>query len=127
MCTSDDNAPAGNLVVGARCHLVRNRAPAYTRVRLAFVSDPVLIAVEDDPAALPDLERELFDRYGTQYRVECIRSADHARARMQELADADADVALVLAAHGLAGTSGSDLLDESRRLHPNARRVLLIA
>ncbi len=90
------------------------------------MSDPVLIAVEGDPEAMLDLERELRERYSHNYQVECIRSPDDARARMQELADADADVALVLAAQWLEGMTGSELLDESRRLHPNARRILLI-
>jgi thioredoxin reductase (NADPH) len=90
------------------------------------VSDAVLIAVEDDPEAMLDLERELCERYGNHYQVECIRSPDDARTRMQELADANEDVAVVLAAQSLAGITGSELLDESRRLHPNARRVLLI-
>lgn len=90
------------------------------------MSEPVLIAVEDDPEAMLDLERELRERYAPHYQVECIRSPGDARSRMQELADAEEEVALVLAAQSLAGTTGSDLLDESRRLHPNARRVLLI-
>ena len=86
-----------------------------------------MIAIEDDPHALVDLERELVDRYGSHYQVECFGSAPDLRARLRQLAEDDADVALVLAAHRLAGTSGSELLDETRRLHPNAQRVLLIA
>ena len=86
-----------------------------------------MIAIEDDPHALVDLEQELVDRYGSHYQVECFGSAPDLRARLRQLAEDDADVALVLAAHRLAGTTGSELLDETRRLHPNAQRVLLIA
>ena len=75
-----------------------------------------MIAIEDDPHALVDLERELVDRYGSHYQVECFGSAPDLRARLRQLAEDDADVALVLAAHRLAGTTGSELLDETRRL-----------
>jgi thioredoxin reductase (NADPH) len=91
------------------------------------VSDPVLIAVDDDEGALRDIEGELRDRYGRHYRVECIRSPLEARALLEDLAAADEDVALVLAAQWLTGMTGSDLLDEARRLHPHAKRGLLIA
>ena len=90
------------------------------------MSDPWLIAVEEDTEALADVEQELRERYGHHYQIECVRSPDDARARLQAAADANEDVALVLAAQWLEGMTGSDLLDESRRLHPNARRGLLI-
>jgi thioredoxin reductase (NADPH) len=90
------------------------------------MSEPTLIAVDDDPEALLELERELHERYARHYQVECVRSPDDARARLEELAAAGDDVALVLAAQWLAGMTGTELLDEARRLHPTARRVLLI-
>ena len=42
------------------------------------------------------------------------------------LAEAGEDVAIVLAGQWLDGMTGSDLLDETRRLHPHAKRTLLI-
>ncbi len=88
--------------------------------------DPVLLAVEDDPAALSDVERELRDRYARSYRVICTRSPDAALATLTRLSDAGEEVALVLAAQWLSGATGSELLGRVRRLHPHAKRGLLV-
>ncbi len=90
------------------------------------MSDPVLLAVDDDPVALRDLEDTLRDRYGRSYRIECTRSPQDARESLERFrADGD-DVALVLAGQWLDGTTGSELLEEARRLHPQTKRALLI-
>ncbi len=87
---------------------------------------PVLLAVDDDVATLGDVDRELRDRYARHYDVVCIRSALDARSRLEDLAASGVDVALVLAGQWLADMTGSELLDGVRRLHPHARRALLI-
>ena len=90
-------------------------------------SFPVLLAVDDDADTLAAVERELNDRYGRHYRVVCLRSPVDAHTQLEQLAASGDAVALVLAGQWLDGMTGSDLLDETRRLHPHARRVLLIA
>ena len=91
------------------------------------MSEPVLVAVDEDAGALRDVERELRDRYARHYRVLCIPSSHEARACLEKLAADGDEVALVLAGQWLSGMTGSELLDEARRLHPHAKRVLLIA
>ncbi|MGZ8752859.1 MAG: FAD-dependent oxidoreductase [Acidimicrobiia bacterium] len=90
------------------------------------MSTPVLIAIDSDADALRDIEATLRDRYGRDYRVECTRSPHEALALLEQLAAETEDVALVLAGQTLDGMTGSDLLDAARRLHPHARRGLLI-
>jgi thioredoxin reductase (NADPH) len=90
------------------------------------VTGPALVAVDADRDALADIERELRDRYTRHYEIVCVRSPDQARQRLAEFAASGVDVALVLAGQRLSGTTGTDLLDEARRLHPHARRGLLI-
>jgi thioredoxin reductase (NADPH) len=94
---------------------------------VARIAGPVLLAVDDDPAALGDVTSELRDRYARDYRVICERSPAEALATLERLAGAGEEVALVLAAHPLAGMPGSELLGAVRRLHPHAKRVLLIS
>ena len=89
--------------------------------------DPALVAVEGDPDALRDVERELRDRYDRHYRVICVSSPNEALARLEDLAAAGEEVALVLAGQSLSGKTWSELLDEARRLHPQAKRGLLVA
>ena len=91
------------------------------------MSGPALVAVDEDPGALGDVERELRDRYARHYRVMCVRTSDEALACLEGLAAAGEQVALVLAGQWLSGRIGSELLDEARRLHPHAKRGLLVA
>ena len=91
------------------------------------MANPVLLAVDGDQEALRSVEVELRDRYERQYRVECLGTAHEARALLRNLAESDDDVALVLAGLRLEGVTGDELLDEARRLHPHARRAIMIA
>lgn len=88
--------------------------------------EPVLLAVEEDPAALSDVERELRDRYARSYRIIGTHSPDEALRELTKLADAGEEVALVIAAQWLSGTTGSELLEQVGQLHPHAKRGLLI-
>jgi thioredoxin reductase (NADPH) len=83
---------------------------------------PVLFAVDEDPGAIAELESQLFQRYGREYRVETLRDPDEALTRLKELSDARTEVALVLAGQSLR----EELLDHVRRLHPHAKRALLV-
>jgi thioredoxin reductase (NADPH) len=87
---------------------------------------PLLLAVEDDPEALEDVERELRDRYARSYSVLCTPSWEEALVALRRQADSADEVALVLAAQQLAGLSGGELLDRVRALHPHAKRALLV-
>ncbi len=90
------------------------------------MSQPVLLAVDDDPDALESVATQLAQRYSHEYRVESLGNPEDALRRLQELADAGEDVALVLASSSLSSTSGSHLLEHVRRLYPQAGRVLLV-
>jgi thioredoxin reductase (NADPH) len=90
------------------------------------MSRPVLVAIDDDPDLLRAVEHELRDRYARNYRVECL-SSDAAVTCLENLAAAGEQVALMLAGSRLAGRSGAELLGEVRRIHPHAKRVLLVA
>ena len=90
------------------------------------MSIPLLLAVDDDPDRLRDVERELRNRYEADYRVRCLRSTTDALATLEEVATAGEEVALVIAAEELAGAPGTEVLAGVASLFPHARRVLLI-
>ncbi|MGY1737258.1 hypothetical protein [Geodermatophilus sp. SYSU D00684] len=90
------------------------------------MSLPLLVAVDDDPALLADVHRELHNRFSVDYRISCPTSAREGRTTLQACAAAGEDVALVLAAEQLEGASGTDLLAEVPALFPDAVRGLLI-
>ena len=87
---------------------------------------PVLLAVDSDQTKLAVLERELSDRYARSYRVLATSSAPDALGTLRDLAAAEEEVALVLAAHDVSGTSGTALLRQVHQLHPHAKRGLVI-
>ena len=90
------------------------------------MTGPALVVVDEDPAALSDVERELRERYERHYRVVCLKSSKDGLGCLEELAAGGEEVALILAARRLTGMTGTELLDEARHLHPQAKRGLLI-
>jgi thioredoxin reductase (NADPH) len=88
---------------------------------------PVLLAVDSGLDALERVERELKGRYSVDYRVIAEGSAAAARETLRRLREDGEQVALVLCDQWLpGGTTGAELLDEARSLHPGAKRGLLI-
>lgn len=87
---------------------------------------PVLMVVDDDPAALRRVGEELEGRYGRDYRVLREASSRGALETLDALARSGDEVALLLAAQWTEGLRGEELLARSRELHPGARRGLLV-
>jgi thioredoxin reductase (NADPH) len=83
---------------------------------------PVILTVDSDAEALERTVSEIRRRYHPDYRVLSDASPREALARVEELHDAGAEIALVL-----ADQACSDLLERVRSLYPRAKRGLLIA
>jgi len=90
------------------------------------VARPVILAVDENPESLRDIERELRDRYERSYRVVCVGSAGEAEGELDRLSEVGEEVALVLAGDSLGGAPGSEFLAGVRKRHPQAQRGLLI-
>ena len=90
------------------------------------MTEPLLVAVDDDPDLLGAVEQELRDRYTPHYRILAVGSADEALAGLEQLAAEGEQVALVLAAQSSSGLTGTELLGEVRRFYPHAKRGLLL-
>jgi thioredoxin reductase (NADPH) len=87
---------------------------------------PVLLAVDEDPDALEEVETQLVQRYAHDYRVEGLGAPGQALRRLTELARVDEEVALVLAGTSVSDATGGELLERARQLHPHALRGLLV-
>jgi thioredoxin reductase (NADPH) len=90
------------------------------------MSAPVLMVVDDDPVALGLLRQELAKRYGADYRVVCTGEAEAGLRALEELLADGGRVALVLADQWMPAMTGVQFLTRAHRLHPTARRALLI-
>ncbi|HVD27017.1 MAG TPA: FAD-dependent oxidoreductase [Mycobacteriales bacterium] len=86
---------------------------------------PVLLAVDDEPAAAALVAEELRKRYGTDYRVVCERSARAALLALEAARDSGEPVALLLADLSMPEMTGLDFLCRAHGLHPGASRVLM--
>lgn len=87
---------------------------------------PVLLAVDDDRDVVDSLTTQLCSRYARDYHVERLADRDEALLLLTELAGAGEEVALVLAGDGLWNAGGGEGLERVRRLHPHAKRALLV-
>jgi thioredoxin reductase (NADPH) len=91
------------------------------------MTQPILLAVDENVADLAHVARELEDRYGRHYKVVSVESPDEAFAQLEHFATAGEEVALVLAGHWRAGEPASRWLEAVHDLHPYAKRAVLIA
>jgi thioredoxin reductase (NADPH) len=92
-------------------------------------SDPVrprVLVVEDESEVRALMRGELDRRYGTDYRVRCVDSAEDALAMLERWAERGDRVALVLADQWTRGMKGEDFLASAKALYPSAKRGLLV-
>ena len=62
---------------------------------------PVLLIVDDDPQARGVVERELRKRYGADYEIICVGSADDPLDLLAKLRDGRRRVSIVLAGQSM--------------------------
>lgn len=88
---------------------------------------PVILTVDDDPSVLSAIDRDLRQRYRTDYRVIKAGSPIDALNAARELATRNTPIALFLVDQRMPGMTGIELLRKVMKLHPTSRRVLLTA
>ncbi len=91
------------------------------------MTKPVILAVDDDPAVLGAIERDLRQHYRADYRVMRATSGAEGLETARALAVRNAHVALFLVDQRMPGVTGLEMLREVAKLHPASRRVLLTA
>jgi thioredoxin reductase (NADPH) len=88
---------------------------------------PIILTVDDDPEVLGAVERDLKRQYGTSFRVVGAESGIVALETARQLKERGDAVALFLADQRMPEMTGTEFLAEVRKLHPDARKVLLTA
>ncbi len=88
---------------------------------------PVILAVDDEPAVLSAVARDLRRQYGNDYRILRADSGAAALDALQQLKLKGDDVALLIADQRMPVMSGVDFLHSAMELYPDAKRVLLTA
>ena len=91
------------------------------------MAKPVILAVDDDREVLNAVERDLRQRYRDAYRVMSAQSAKQALDTARELKRRGTPIALFLIDQRMPEMTGTELLRELRKLHPDTKRTLLTA
>jgi thioredoxin reductase (NADPH) len=87
---------------------------------------PVLLVVDDDPRTRGVVEGKLRKRYGSDYQVICVGSADDPPGLLARLRDDRRRVSIVVAGDSVSQLAGTELLARVREFHSTAKRLLLI-
>jgi thioredoxin reductase (NADPH) len=88
---------------------------------------PAILAVDDEPAVLAAVARDLRRGFGERFRILRASSGAEALEVLGELRSRGDQVAMLIADQRMPGMPGTQYLVEARKLVPEAKRVLLTA
>lgn len=88
---------------------------------------PAILAVDDEPAVLSAVARDLRQGFGGRYRILRATSGPEALDLLRQVRARGDQVALLIADQRMPGMTGTEYLVEARKLVPDAKRVLLTA
>jgi thioredoxin reductase (NADPH) len=88
---------------------------------------PAIMAVDDEPAVLAAVARDLRRGFGERYRILRAGSGAEALELLAELRTRGDQVAMLIADQRMPGMPGTDYLVQARTIVPEAKRVLLTA
>src|SRR4051795_8939259 len=88
---------------------------------------PAIVAVDDEPAVLAAVARDLRRGFGERYRILRATSGPEALDLLRQILARGDQVAMLIADQRMPAMPGTDYLTEARKLVPDAKRVLLTA
>ncbi|HEY2635978.1 MAG TPA: response regulator, partial [Solirubrobacteraceae bacterium] len=88
---------------------------------------PAIVAVDDEPAVLAAVSRDLRRGFGERFRIMRAGSGAEGLELLTRLRTRGDQVALLVADQRMPGMPGTEYLLEARKLVPDAKRVLLTA
>ncbi len=91
------------------------------------MSKPVILAIDDDVSVLEAIVQDLRRRYAGNYRILRANSGQAALDLARQLKQRSESVALFLSDQRMPGMNGTELLERSIEIFPNAKRALLTA
>jgi thioredoxin reductase (NADPH) len=87
----------------------------------------LILTVDDDPAVLQAVTRDLRERYAADYQLLPLHSGAEALGILDEVSQRDQPVALIVSDHRMPEMTGIDFLTRARTVAPEAKLVLLTA
>ncbi len=90
------------------------------------MSLPIVFVIDDDTGVVRALSGDLSRRFSQDFTIMGESSVSAGLATMRQLAADHQSVALLIVDHDMAEMRGVDFLASAHRLHPLAKRVLLV-
>ncbi len=87
----------------------------------------IILTVDDEPQVLNAIERDLRRHYQADYRIMKARSGSEALETIHQLKQRGDVISLFLADQRMPDMTGTEFLDQARKVYPDARKVLLTA
>lgn len=91
------------------------------------MAKPTILAVDDDPAVLSAITRDLQRYYGSNYRILRANGGATALTALDELRRRNEPVVLFLVDQRMPNMNGIEFLTEAIQRYPTAKRALLTA
>ncbi|MEM1406896.1 MAG: response regulator, partial [Bacteroidota bacterium] len=88
---------------------------------------PIIFVLDDDPAVIRAVVRDLRNAYKKAYRILATESANEALKFLKDLKNKGDHVALFLSDQRMPEMLGVDFLEKAKQLFPEAKRILLTA
>jgi thioredoxin reductase (NADPH) len=88
---------------------------------------PIIFLLDDDPAVLNSIRRDIRDKYRKQFKIMATQSATEALETLVELKNRGDVIALFLSDQKMPEMLGVDFLEQAKELYPDAKRILLTA
>lgn len=90
-------------------------------------SQPIILALDDEPAVLSAVARDLQPRYGDRFRIMRADSGAVALDTLKQLKLRGTPVALLIVDQRMPSMTGVEFLEQAIELYPDVKRVLLTA
>lgn len=90
------------------------------------MSSPAIVVVDDRPHGLAALHGAIARRFGADYRVLAFSSGREALDELARMRDRGDELALIIADQWMPEMTGSELLQRTHELYPDAQRALLV-
>ncbi|MEM7106573.1 MAG: FAD-dependent oxidoreductase [Bacteroidota bacterium] len=88
---------------------------------------PIIFAIDDDPAVLRAVVRDLREAYKKSYRILATESAKEALDSLKDLKNKGEHIALFISDQRMPEMLGVEFLEHAKQLFPEAKRILLTA
>ncbi len=88
---------------------------------------PIIFLVDDDPAVLKSVVRDVRSQFRKEYRILSTESANEGLEALTDLKKKGEVVALFVSDQRMPEMLGVDFLEKARELYPAAKRILLTA